>query len=113
MSTTWTANAACRDANPDLFFPDQGCRGWGKAAIERFCQTCPVQAECLDEALEHKLNGVWGGTTDEQRRALTRAPLDRPRTIPVPSARFLADRLGISLRSAFRLRSTLLGEKQT
>jgi len=34
------------------------------------CRTCPVRLECLDEALTHDYSGVWGGTTEAERRAI-------------------------------------------
>jgi WhiB family redox-sensing transcriptional regulator len=40
---------------------------------EQTCGTCPVQSECLGEALaDEHLVGIWGGTTDYQRRQLRR-----------------------------------------
>ena len=38
------------------------------------CATCPVQQECLDFALKTRQEfGIWGGTTEDERRALARA----------------------------------------
>lgn len=35
------------------------------------CRACPVAAECLADALDHKIEfGVWGGMTERERRAL-------------------------------------------
>jgi len=37
------------------------------------CGRCLVQVECLDEALMNdSMEGIWGGTTDYQRRQLRR-----------------------------------------
>jgi WhiB family transcriptional regulator, redox-sensing transcriptional regulator len=37
------------------------------------CQLCPVQAECLDWAVEHRERyGVWGGTLARPRRKIIR-----------------------------------------
>ena len=39
----------------------------------RICQACPIQVRCLAWALEQGVtDGVWGGTTAEQRRAIRR-----------------------------------------
>jgi WhiB family transcriptional regulator, redox-sensing transcriptional regulator len=69
----WRAHAACRDADPELFFPI-GTSGPGLRQIEeakRLCRTCPVQHECLAWALDQEVtDGVWGGTTADQRRAI-------------------------------------------
>jgi WhiB family redox-sensing transcriptional regulator len=69
----WRDNAACRDADPDLFFPI-GTAGPALRQVQEaigICQTCPIQVRCLAWALEQRVtDGVWGGTTAEQRRAI-------------------------------------------
>lgn len=41
----------------------------GQAKI--ICETCPVIKQCLAYALDnHEEEGVWGGTTPEERKAL-------------------------------------------
>jgi len=38
------------------------------------CGTCPVQQQCLDFALKTRQEfGIWGGTTEDERRTLNRA----------------------------------------
>jgi WhiB family redox-sensing transcriptional regulator len=66
----WMVFRACRDAEADLFFAttkeDQG----HALAI---CATCPVRLDCLEYALEARERfGIWGGTTEKQRRRLLR-----------------------------------------
>lgn len=40
---------------------------------KRICRGCPVQRECLAEALDNRIEfGVWGGMTERERRALLR-----------------------------------------
>jgi WhiB family redox-sensing transcriptional regulator len=66
----WRDYAACRDVDPDLFFP-LGTAGASLAQVEqakRVCRMCPVSAACLRWALDHGDDGVWGGTTAEERR---------------------------------------------
>ncbi len=66
----WAGYAACRDADPDLFFPASDEKA---AAAIKICQGCPVSAECLDWALEMRITyGVWGGATERDRRRLRR-----------------------------------------
>lgn len=36
----------------------------------RFCLNCPVIEECFQYAIEHHEEGVWGGTSEKQRRRL-------------------------------------------
>jgi len=67
----WVGFAACRDADPELFFTDGN--GDGTAVALRICAGCPVQGECLDWALLARAAfGVWGGTTEQERRRLQR-----------------------------------------
>ena len=68
--TDWRDYAACRDVDPDLFFP-LGTAGASSPQIEQakqVCGMCPVSKTCLRWALDHGDAGVWGGTTDEERR---------------------------------------------
>jgi WhiB family transcriptional regulator, redox-sensing transcriptional regulator len=71
----WRDDAACRDADPELFFPI-GTTGPALRQVQEamsICQACPVRTPCLSWALGHGVtDGVWGGTTIEQRRAMRR-----------------------------------------
>jgi WhiB family transcriptional regulator, redox-sensing transcriptional regulator len=73
----WHDQAACRDADPDLFFP-AGPTGPALRQVDeakRICRSCPVEARCLAWALDHGVtDGVWGGTTEDERRAIRRPP---------------------------------------
>lgn len=72
---TWRDHALCRDTDPDLFFP-VGTTGHALVAIDhakRVCQQCTVTQECLDFALEtNQDSGIWGGLSEEERRAIRR-----------------------------------------
>jgi WhiB family redox-sensing transcriptional regulator len=78
----WRDHAACRDTNPDLFFP-VGTTGPAIEQIEQakaVCRECVSQAACLDFALvTNQDSGVWGGTSEEERRKLRKAWLARQR----------------------------------
>lgn len=66
----WASYAACRGADPDLFFPGEGEEA---LAALKICSGCAVKAECLEWALEARIRyGVWGGTTERDRRRLQR-----------------------------------------
>ncbi|MFZ4585298.1 MAG: WhiB family transcriptional regulator [Acidimicrobiia bacterium] len=75
----WQLDAACRGPHSVLFFPPSfGERREDREVRERrakaICATCPVQAKCLDYALEiHEPHGVWGGRTESERRTLIRS----------------------------------------
>jgi WhiB family redox-sensing transcriptional regulator len=54
-----------------VFFPARN-DGFTLAVARQLCRGCAVRAECLTYALElgADLVGVWGGTSERQRRAL-------------------------------------------
>lgn len=59
------------------FFPiNEGAQSVSEALS--YCHGCPVLATCLAWACERGEEGVWGGTTTMQRRALRRATLTHP-----------------------------------
>ena len=66
----WRREAACRDSDTNLFFPDSDNDAGPALAI---CASCPVRDECLEFALStNQPDGVWGGATETQRRRLRR-----------------------------------------
>lgn len=74
-SIEWRREAACKDLDPNLFFPI-GVTGPAVdqiAAAKSICSQCPVRGECLDFAITTNQEfGVWGGTTEDERRVLRR-----------------------------------------
>lgn len=71
----WRMRAACRGAPPALFITagdDDDEPYYPPAEAKAYCDRCPVLTECLAFALEHKLEGTWGGTTTYQREQLAR-----------------------------------------
>jgi WhiB family transcriptional regulator, redox-sensing transcriptional regulator len=78
--TDWRDHAACRRLDPDLFFP-VSTSGASLPQIEkarRACERCPVLTACLCWALDSgQVSGIWGGTTEEERRAMRYAPTPR------------------------------------
>lgn len=68
----WTDNAACAGQDPELFFSDRDLSL--NAAAKRVCAICPVQTECLRDALAtEEQYGVRGGVNfanHEEVRAL-------------------------------------------
>ncbi|MFJ9820872.1 WhiB family transcriptional regulator [Streptomyces sp. NPDC101151] len=71
----WRDRAACRLGDPDLFFPI-GTTGPATLQTQRakaVCERCRVREQCLEWALETgQPVGIWGGTTESERRALRR-----------------------------------------
>ena len=75
----WVEGALCAQiGDHDKFFPDNGT---SSAEAKHICSMCDVVAECLSYALRapYGLHGVWGGTTERQRRELR-----RERGMPAP-----------------------------
>src|SRR3954447_7586927 len=65
----WTAQAACRDIDPDELFVQGAAQNRAKTR----CLGCIVRTECLADALDNRVEfGVWGGMTGRGRRALLR-----------------------------------------
>jgi WhiB family redox-sensing transcriptional regulator len=72
----WRDRAACRDEDPELFFPVGASSGSAQVRIAQaksVCARCPVQSTCLDWAMTSSQEaGVWGGLDEDERRALRR-----------------------------------------
>jgi WhiB family redox-sensing transcriptional regulator len=67
--------ALCRDEDPELFFPigTTGPAATQVAEAKQVCRRCSVVEDCLDWALETGQDaGVWGATSEDERRLLTR-----------------------------------------
>ena len=69
----WMENAACRDTDPEMFFP-VGTTGSSLDQINRavsVCSVCHAVDECLSFALQTNQEfGVWGGYAEDDRRRL-------------------------------------------
>jgi WhiB family redox-sensing transcriptional regulator len=72
----WRALAACRSADPELFFPisESGLFIAQVAEAKAICAGCRVRRECLGFALRtHQIHGVWGGLSEQERRLVPKA----------------------------------------
>ncbi len=69
----WRQGASCRDTDPDLFFP-VGTTGPAVeqiTAAKAVCHECSARLACLEFALEtNQEAGIWGGTSEDERRKL-------------------------------------------
>lgn len=74
--TNFGGRPACADEDPELFFPEPGQVEQAREA-KKVCMACPIRTACGSYALRHGVTGVWGGTTEEERRGMHRA--DRTR----------------------------------
>ncbi|MEX6429855.1 MAG: WhiB family transcriptional regulator [Ferrimicrobium sp.] len=73
VSEPWMALGACRGLDPAIFFPSDGA---GVVGARKICLTCTVMDDCLEYALKHRIeHGVWGGSSERERKRLQRAQL--------------------------------------
>lgn len=69
--TSWMVKGRCAHMSPSLFFPSDGV---GVEVARKICGDCPVRTPCLEYALAQRIDhGVWGGTSERQRRRILRA----------------------------------------
>lgn len=71
----WRHKAACREEDPELFFPvgTTGPALLQAAEAKKVCRRCPVREQCLEWALKTGQDaGVWGGMSEDERRGLKR-----------------------------------------
>jgi WhiB family redox-sensing transcriptional regulator len=62
------AEGNCRNYPPDVFFPSDGV---GVDRARKICAGCPVMSQCLEHALEFRIeHGVWGGCSERERRRI-------------------------------------------
>lgn len=78
-SVDWRSSAACAAiGDPEVFFPlgRQGRRRLAGDGVDlaepakTVCRRCPAVRDCLRYALGNDVQGVWGGTTYEEREQL-------------------------------------------
>ncbi len=80
----------CAETDPNMFFPEDGnetyslnpsnpdeyltvirATYYNLEGAKAICNSCPFINQCLEYALtDQSLVGIWGGTTDQQRRAI-------------------------------------------
>lgn len=73
----WRTQAACMNADPELFFPTGEKSPVDREQIKKakeYCGRCLAKYACLEYALENNEDfGVWGGTTAGERKSIKRA----------------------------------------
>jgi hypothetical protein len=86
----WRDAAACREVDPDLFHPagTTGPYALQIAEAKSVCRRCPVRDVCLDYAFTHGIDsGIFGGLTEQERRATRRASQRRKISVEEAKAR--------------------------
>jgi WhiB family transcriptional regulator, redox-sensing transcriptional regulator len=73
----WRDQAICSQSEKTALFFPVGVTGDAALQIEQakeVCVECPVRMACLEYAITtNQEYGVWGGTSEEERRVLRRA----------------------------------------
>ena len=85
MTADWRDSAACTGLDPSDFYPEGGPGVYADIdAAKAVCKSCLSRLACLEFAIANREQGVWGGTTEPERKRIIR---DRKRNgVPVPPA---------------------------
>ena len=75
-SVPWAADAGCRDSDVQWVLDANHEKHQPVTIVDRLevCSACPVRRNCLESALSSGLDvyGIWGGTTQNERRPYRR-----------------------------------------
>ena len=70
----WMSKGSCRNFPASAFFPSDGV---GVDAARAICADCRVMSQCLEYALENRIDhGVWGGCSERERRRILKRRRD-------------------------------------
>jgi len=63
--------AACKELPTELFFPDsREMEETQKQMLVKICLQCPIFKSCLEYSLNVKVDGIWAGTTAQERNVI-------------------------------------------
>ncbi len=74
---TWRNKSACRGLDPNTFFVQAGQTRLANKIKRDYCKKCPVRVSCLRYALDNNCKGIWGGTSEHERKKLGRKLLTK------------------------------------
>lgn len=60
-------SAACRFTDTEMFFSEDQLVA---AHAKNICFRCPIQQQCLKDAIQGQEAGIWGGTTETERQEI-------------------------------------------
>jgi len=66
---SWVEYANCTQVTPELFFPLTMKETQQIALAKEVCSECVVIQNCYDYAIKVNVQGIWAGTTLDQRNA--------------------------------------------
>lgn len=62
----------CKEVGVEAFYPDmydnKGYNPFALRTLKTLCASCPFKIDCFEWAVKHEAYGVWGGTTERERR---------------------------------------------
>jgi WhiB family transcriptional regulator, redox-sensing transcriptional regulator len=80
----WKMLGHCVGKDTNLFFPDAAYNRFEVKFAKDICAVCPVRAQCMDYALRHDEIGIWGGTTERERKKIKNRYIRRKALESVP-----------------------------
>lgn len=73
LGADWKLGAACAGFPNSVFFPGSESPARDIERATAICSVCAVAERCLEYAFEtNQRSGIWGGTTEDERRSLRR-----------------------------------------
>lgn len=115
-------DAACKTADPDIFFGENLAE---IAEAKSICAGCPALSRCRDYAVTNEEFGIWGGTTPAERNKLRKgAKVQDPQQARLlaenqdllfsnnHTVRQIADFFGVVPRTIYRWRKEARGDHE-
>lgn len=85
--SAWWDRALCLGADPEMFFPTSEVRNGFETpdvtAAKAVCLHCPVVDPCLQDAIDLDDDGIRGGLTRDERRAIAWRRPSRAELTPI------------------------------
>jgi hypothetical protein len=70
IGVAWQKRAACRDADPELFYVDRGDSKGRAAQARTYCTSCPVKQRCHQDGVNSPGRwGIWGSVNFETKKS--------------------------------------------
>ena len=80
----YTGDEPCRATDPEVFFLELFSPYYVKT-LRSICEDCPIKGPCAEYAIEHEIEGFWGGLTPAERDRIRRRRNIRLRQIHIES----------------------------
>jgi WhiB family redox-sensing transcriptional regulator len=105
----WRARSACRDEDPEMFFPGTGAGAEVTTrSAKAVCAGCPVLEQCRTWALDSgQEGGIFGGMTERERKRVLRSRAGLTGTNMTASLLEMAQAVKLATRRGTELRRWL------